>query len=857
MKLRAFFVLALLVRQLHAAPGDWPEPRQNPRLTAIQPLAGDMTTAPRPVGRIDLGRSVPSLSVATRKDGAPAGLSVFAGALRCFDTDGALRWESHPMGLNYDTIVAHEDLDGDGSPEVLLQAGRPMQPYGAAVLVSLEDGRVLWRYDVEPMSYAWYLYTDTYWPNDKKKQIVVLEHAYPPDKDNGYIALFAYEGGSAPVLKWRYAFDEYTCFPTLLRNDIDGDGVQEIVVETHSRMWHLDAFTGAVKHHIHWSTAPGNERSYGLVKFSDLNRDGRDDFLCIATFAQHHEVLLNTGGKLEKAWGYGWGESVTTGKVATVYPGEPDVDVDGDGAKEIVLSMFNSENEGAWLMRVYDAVSGALKYRVPGVIAVGTGDLDGDGSSEVIGNASADPAKAKLDGVRLYSFKSKKPELLWEDPAATALPPDRHGALRVEKGGERLRVRIDPSDSISLEPWDKPPKPEKPVFNNIPAIVGPPMPELLAADISGDGRNELVLYQDQRARAYAWKDPLFEAAGEFASSSLPVFADLDGDGKLEVVTTEVAPGHTPVVEAKTPSLDNKLLWRSELPPPTRTGLPHPRLAYVRTAHFTGNTVPDLYLYAGTPLVRSTALNGRTGAMIWDKGETPGIERYWAPTVNLASVFDFDADGKEDLIFTNPDYYCVASATSGDALAGPLYPPTIFSQPSQGLYTMPAILDRGGGLPLVALVGGHYFQGVMTVKASPLWHNVLSCGTGRTGNEGFLRLADGTWLLGFGRQNGNFACINVDDGSVRWELPIDASCSDIVTGDIDGDGRMEFVFGTSHGALYAVGDDNAKPRVVWKAELGSAAGAPIIADSTGDGKSDIAVPTADGYVTLLTSATAQQ
>src|SRR5690606_4063497 len=123
--------------------------------------------------------------------------------------------------------------------------------------------------------------------------IIVLEHAYPPDKDNGYIVLFAYEGERKPVQKWRYAFDEYTCFPALLQNDIDADGVKEIVVETHSRMWHLDALSGAVKHHIHWDTKPANERSYGLVKFTDLNKDGRDDFLCIANFAQHHEVLLN------------------------------------------------------------------------------------------------------------------------------------------------------------------------------------------------------------------------------------------------------------------------------------------------------------------------------------------------------------------------------------------------------------------------------------------------------------------------------------------------------------------------------------------------------------------------------------
>ena len=75
---------------------------------------------------------------------------------------------------------------------------------------------------------------------------------------------------------------------------------------------------------------------------------------------------------------------------------------------------------------------------------------------------------------------------------------------------------------------------------------------------------------------------------------------------------------------------------------------------------------------------------------------------------------------------------------------------------------------------------------------------------------------------------------------------------MVSCDIDGDGKQEFVFGTSHGALYAVGDENNTARIVWKTALSGAAGAPILADVTGDGASDAIVPTADGYVTLLSS-----
>jgi hypothetical protein len=255
------------------------------------------------------------------------------------------------------------------------------------------------------------------------------------------------------------------------------------------------------------------------------------------------------------------------------------------------------------------------------------------------------------------------------------------------------------------------------------------------------------------------------------------------------------------------------------------------------------------LWAGTPIVRSAAINGRTGELLWDKGECTGIERYWGPSTNLAAAFDYDGDGCEDLVFTNPDYYCISDGKSGDFLHGPSFPPRIFNQPSQGLYTLPAILEEKSGDQTVCLIGGHYFQGAMSLRAEPRWYDIPSPGKARSGEEAFIRSATGNWLMGFGRQNGNFACINVADGSVRWELPVDAACSDAAACDVDGDGRQEFVFGTSHRALYAVGDDDAKPRVLWQIELSSAAGAPILADLTGDNAPEIILPTADGYVNV--------
>jgi hypothetical protein len=292
---------------------------------------------------------------------------------------------------------------------------------------------------------------------------------------------------------------------------------------------------------------------------------------------------------------------------------------------------------------------------------------------------------------------------------------------------------------------------------------------------------------------------------------------------------------------------------SRLPQTDRTGMPHGRAIYLQVGQFTGRATPDVYALIGTPIVRSVVLDGLTGRIIWETGEFPGIERYWGPTVNHASVHDVDGDGADDLVFTNPDYYCVASGRTGEMIVGPAFPPQIFSQPSQGLYTLPAILDQPGG-PLVVLSSGHYFLGAIALRAEPRWYQLPEVGFARTAGEGFLRRRDGTWLIGFGRQNGTFTCLDAATGEVVGELPLDAAAGDVITCDINGDGAEEFIFGDSHGHLWAVGCEadggESRPAVLWKLDLGVAIGSPVIADLDGDGSPEIIVPTGDGCLTVL-------
>jgi VCBS repeat protein/FG-GAP repeat protein len=422
-------------------------------------------------------------------------------------------------------------------------------------------------------------------------------------------------------------------------------------------------------------------------------------------------------------------------------------------------------------------------------------------------------------------------------------------AVRVD--GRLKRLVWDSGRGARLAEVSDAPLPPSPDTSRIPATVGPAVDPPLVADLDGDGINELLLYREARVQVYRYdRQHGLVAKESYPSDGAPALADLDGDGRPELIVGSASATANPVIRAIQPAKGGRTLWETTLPRPDRSGMPYGRPLYFQTGRFTGKRTGDVYVYAGTPVVRSLMLDGRTGALLWEKGEVPGTERYFAPTVNLAAVHDVNGDGCDDLVFTNPDYYCVASGPTGDLLAGPVIPSKTFNQPSQGLYTLPAILEEPGKEPTVCLVDGHYFMGVMTAHAHPRWYRLPEVGEARTAAEGFLQLPDGRWLIGFGRQNGRFACVEAATGKTRWELPINASASGVSACDIDGDGRQEFLFGTSHGDLYAVRDEDGRARVVWKKRLSASVGMPVVADVDGDGSSDILVVTGDGQLVLL-------
>ena len=70
-----------------------------------------------------------------------------------------------------------------------------------------------------------------------------------------------------------------------------------------------------------------------------------------------------------------------------------------------------------------------------------------------------------------------------------------------------------------------------------------------------------------------------------------------------------------------------------------------------------------------------------------------------------------------------------------------------------------------------------------------------------------------------------------------------------SGDIDSDGRDEFLYPLGSNEIIAL-DNDVPSHILWRARLAAEPGTPILADIDGDELTEIIVCTSDGHVNIL-------
>jgi len=216
--------------------------------------------------------------------------------------------------------------------------------------------------------------------------------------------------------------------PTPIVGDFDGDGKVEVAAMAWYDIWVFDAETGRTKYRTRFMPE-GSEsgRGYGWLGAFDIDGDGRSEIVSVSDFEAQVSVVGFVDGELKIIWNR-LIERGAGAKQMLLWPAvDPVADIDGDGVSEVVVSLYNPDDDGIWHIRVVDGLTGRVKHDLPGLKLAGVRDINRDGLAEVFcvrTEGRIVPRRARLS---ILSFKSGEPVAVWSraDSAFHTAPVER------------------------------------------------------------------------------------------------------------------------------------------------------------------------------------------------------------------------------------------------------------------------------------------------------------------------------------------------------------------------------------------------------------------------------------------------
>ncbi len=688
----------------------------------------------------------------------------------------------------------------------------------------------------------------------------------------GWGHLFVFDGSTGQqkrVVKWLSGGVHKRNYGHFAWADIDGDGFPEGVLLA----------DGVVKH---FAVIDNDGKSLSLLwdhlyeaiyelggdqieprpvtnSLADLDGDGKAEivvglFNATGDGRWHTLVLDPRSGPKAPLWDlpdkYPWGAE----------------DVDGDGRPELLLSEESARTAGSLArISVMALVDGSWQeiWSVPSAHFVEQThrdfadqvnsisyharedvwvvDTDRDGHTEIFIRQDTD-ADGAADVFAAWSFNGRVPHLLWQKPIGEVgsgvldiadLDGDGSLELLVQAGKGDVGVLKPGGDMLTRFPAGG--------FGGVTPIV---------SDLDADGRPEVIVqtaygtvaaFNVQRGRAaMRWQVPGYGRALYGLNRSV-VAADLNGDGRREVLIGETERDE-PVLTALNP--DGDPLWRHPF-----SGFPAGNSSSRGLYEWTvgkwgtdgGSGVYVALARNGLNTQESFALNGADGRELWHRTKLGG--QAFGP-IGCAAVYDVQNDGTDEIFLMAKD---ILGVVEGSTARPYILPRPVDVGPGSGFvaYGSPIIVDpRNNGHPAILLGGNYGGQGMYGFEGLARWW-VDAYEFGRMPGVADVD-GDGVAEMAVGFADGTLRVYDSEKGAQEWALQVGSVTTDIISADVNGDGRPDFLFGTQDGRLCAVAADAKKGgRFLWQLDLGFELSSPIVADADGDGRAEILLVAGNG------------
>ncbi|MDR1734963.1 MAG: VCBS repeat-containing protein [Oscillospiraceae bacterium] len=437
-------------------------------------------------------------------------------------------------------------------------------------------------------------------------QAVKYAHLFAPEGDDSLYRIEAYDDFShqradgtegfrglrvynaAEEILWETEFPGVDMQrPHVTVADMTGNGKLDIVVTGWSGLFITDN-QGSVLTFLSQDTEGWhNCRKRGYQCIADLNKDGLSDVVIVGCFPWTCDALMNLGnGEFKVGWSHVYDSDIASAKVISKPIFHTAADFDGDGETEVFVNLWNYSGNGNWTGVFYDGESGAVKYTLPDVYTWSAEYITAaDGMQTWVFFCTDTFGQSVLDNgtQRIYTFKDKQLQelyridnALWQRPRryvysetvaahsdGQSMIADDMVFIQKQKGGDLFFAALQQSDGSSrIESF----RLETAVTAkaagmqiHVPAgvtasVVGETVPGTLLVQFEQSGAPAVTVTANRQMTNLG----RFPAAGE--KDRLPIAADLDGDGKAEILIA--APGNHILCYAQEESGQYALSWQA-------------------------------------------------------------------------------------------------------------------------------------------------------------------------------------------------------------------------------------------------------------------------------------------------------
>jgi len=857
-------------------PGVWPLARHDAQNTGRADVPGLFRTAPVEVWRY--GGLHPGYGFVRPVDlpGGEAFLRQFGSGLEVVRADGRPVWVKPTAGVGSVIDVLYF---GSADRQAVLGTGGN----NGYTLLDLATGAVLWTWSPPRDAYqGGYTFA--------RRATGGRLFAFPQNLIEGMAFDFATLGPPQRVWRQRYPNTYWANFgPYPVLADMDNDGREDILLAGKPSYFAvIDTETGRIKFDIHYPV-PGHEgtgRPYGLLRAVDVDGDGFRDAVMVS--CQVEEYIGIVRNKQGRAFEYAWSRFIEQDLPDDFVELRPNVtslaDVNGDGKRELVLGLFNIGGDSRWHTVVFDTLKGwdARLADLPGRYFWGCYDLDGDGRDEIV--TSTEPTRRTAPVADLQAVDGRTFGDVAVVPRATLaasgdrLPLDTgfyagrstplYAAVAGARPGIVLRRQGADEQDVVWRIADG-----KSVFDSF-AVTPTARRVLLSSASTFVERPGLTITEPPRKAEVGAYGPLVCLASRrreivICRTDLTVVGgvpDLARSGRLRSAWTArgsypsvwMGPGGKRYVCAT--DWDKDVAYVYDPSPSTVPATPKVSIALpdppVRSA---GMLVPfgsdRMRLFV--PLV--TGVHTRAQAVFDEAGGRLWLDPKEGPHPRQAAAFR-NSEGRTMLFVDNHGKHMLVDALTGKS-----------QTVAHGWYT--DIPGRGDGSKYVLpIVGPFGPSGATRLVLSPGLENLeildekgarlaktpyggiyerSYCGSAMARIRG-----DGRWDVGMVTNAGVFHSADADSARDRWKLPLGVDASPAVqvcSGDIDGDGRDNYLLGLGNGDLVALDERSGQGIVLWRKRFPAGVRGVIIADVDGDGRGEIIVETEDYSVRILKPA----